>query len=93
MSEAQFTVENVYTIRGRGVVLLPGVTFEQYTRTKVGDTLVIRRPDGSVLHAVVRGVEYPPSVHSREPIQRYGVLVDLHEVPVGSTVTAERRPG
>ena len=95
MSDALFTVESTFTIRGRGIVLLPGVSLEQYASVKVGDPLSITCPNGSVIRTEVRGVEYPPSVKwigDRPANPKYGVLVGVTDVPAGSIVTAERRP-
>jgi translation elongation factor EF-Tu-like GTPase len=93
MIEPLFTVESTVAIRGRGLVLV-GISAEQYGAIHVGDRLVIQRPDGSVIHTAVRGVEYPPSIKwigERSADPRYGVLVDGEDVPVGSVVAAERR--
>lgn len=96
MSDALFTVESTFTIRGRGIVLLPGVSLEQYPSVKVGDPLSITCPNGSMIRTQLCGVEYPPSVKwigERPANPRYGVLVDVNDVPAGSIVTAERWPG
>lgn len=94
MGDALFTVESTFSIHGRGIVLLPGVSIEQYGSVKAGDPLLIQRPDGSVLEAVVGGVLYPPSIKwiGEKPANpRYGVLVDIDDVPAGSVVTIEQR--
>ena len=83
-----FTVERTFIIRGRGLVLV-GITGDQYASVKTGDPLVIQYPDGSVRQATVRAVEYPPSIKwvgEPPPEPRYGVLVELDAVPVGSVV-------
>jgi hypothetical protein len=93
MTEPLFTVQSTFTIRGRGLVL-EGIRRDQYASIKVGDTLVIQRPNGSKARTIVRGVEYPPSVKwigERPPDPRYGVVVDIDDVPVGSVVAAERQ--
>jgi len=61
MGEPIFTVESTFQIRGRGLVLV-GIAAEQYGLVKAGDALLVRRPDGSLVRAIVQGVEYPPSV-------------------------------
>ena len=74
MSEAQFTVEDVFTIRGRGVVL-HGLPIEQYNLFKVGDKVTIRRPDGSLLQSVIRGIESVQSeVHIRRMLSQNGIV-------------------
>lgn len=89
-----FTVESAFTIRGRGIVLLPGLSVEQYASVKVGDPLLIVCPGGSVIRTEVKGVEYPPSIKwigERPANPRYGVLVSLNEVPAGSVVMSEQQ--
>jgi hypothetical protein len=89
-----FTVEETFSIKGRGLVIV-GIAAEQYGSFATGDPLMIRRPDGTTVQAIVRGVEYPPSVKyigERPRNPRYGVLVDAADVPVGSVVMSGRRP-
>jgi len=96
MASARFTVKQTYTIRGRGRVI-EGICIEQHHLFKAGDQISIRRPDGSSVEAVIRGVEpivgavyagSPPPVEER----RWGVLIDADDVPVGSVVTGVQRP-
>ncbi len=56
-----FTVDEVFTIEGRGTVIC-GFKADQYSQLKVGDELVLQRPDGTSLATNVTGVEYPPSI-------------------------------
>ena len=96
MAEPRFTVQSTFTIRGRGRVI-EGFKFEQYPLFKVGDVLAIRRPDGSEVQAVIQGVEPPLGrVYVGEPPpvseRRYGLLIDIDDVPVGSVVSASKRP-
>jgi hypothetical protein len=89
MAEPLFTVESAFKIPGRGTVLV-GITLDQYGSVKLGDIVVVERPDGSTRHMPVRGIEYPPSIiwsGERPANPRYGVLVESAEdVPVGSVV-------
>jgi len=94
MSEPLFTVASTFRIHGRGLVLV-GIKADQYGSIKIGDALLIKCPDDSVVHAVVQGVEYPPSVKwlgERPKDPRYGVLVDADEIPLGSVVMAVGHP-
>jgi hypothetical protein len=89
MSDTLFAVESTFRIEGRGLALI-GITAEQYSSVKVGDTLAVQKPDGSVVMLNVLAVEYPPSMiwvgdPSSDP--RYGVVVEALDVPVGSIVT------
>ena len=60
--EKLFTVENVYIIKGRGVLLSPGVSLEKYAKIKKDDPIELRFPDGRTLNTKIDGLEYPPSV-------------------------------
>lgn len=90
MSHYQYTVQQVFTIYGRGIALV-GFVAEYYKSFHFGDRIEVKRPDGSVVCAEIKGVEYPPSVKplgKRPENTRYGVIVDLpiEEVPMGSEV-------
>ncbi len=96
MISAQFTVEDTYTIRGRGRVI-KGIRIDQHHLIKKGDRLAIQRPNGSNIEAVIVGVEplvgaayadAPPPVEER----CWGVLIDVDDVPVGSVATMIGRP-
>jgi len=92
MAEPLFTVESTFRVFGRGLALI-GFLAEQYESVKNADVVMIQRPDGSIVRAAVCGVEYPPSSRwiAEQPIYpRYGVIVDLDEVPIGSIVTIEQ---
>jgi hypothetical protein len=87
-----FTAEEVFTIVGRGAALV-GFAAGQYGCFHVGDSIEVKRPDGSVVCARISGVEYPPSVkrigrHSENP--RYALILELpiDDVPIGSEVWA-----
>lgn len=89
MPEPLFTVDDTFTIRGRGIVLL-GITADQYnTSIRMGDAVSIQRPDGTIVPAKVSGLEAPHTVKwmgPPPPLPRFGVLVDIEVVPVGSIV-------
>lgn len=96
MTEPLFTVGETFRIRGRGRVI-EGFSFDQYPLFKVGDVLTIERPDGSKVEAVIQAIEPPVGrVYAGEPPpmseRRYGLLIDVDDVPVGSVVLASRRP-
>ena len=91
-----FTVGETFIIRGRGRVI-EGFRFDQHPLFKAGDVLSIERPDGSKVEAVIQGIEPPVGrVYAGEapPMseRRYGLLIDIDDVPVGSVVSANRRP-
>ena len=47
MARRIFNVADTFTIRSRGVVLMPGLVPINDERFRVGDPLLLRRPDGS----------------------------------------------
>jgi hypothetical protein len=89
-----FKVEDCFEIRGRGPVIV-GFRLGQHALFKAGDVLVIDRPDGSTIEAVIQGIEPPVgAVYSHDPPppseRRYGLLIDTDAVPIGSVVRATR---
>lgn len=85
MARRLFTVEATFTVRGRGLVLVPGLVIERDERFRVGDRIVLRRPDGPSLDARIGGLELP------SPNPRHEVMVLLRsltkgDVPVGTEV-------
>jgi len=87
-------VESTFNIKWREIVALPGV--DHYGMLQKGDRLDLHRPDGTVVHTVVGGVEYPPSlifVGPRPEIVKCGVLLGPElaaaDVPQGTEVWAE----
>jgi hypothetical protein len=82
MAELVFKIGKAFTIRGRGVVVCPGPWGTG--RAKRGDSIELRRPDGTVVRATVEAVTYPDT----------GILLPKHlskkDVPIGTEVwTAE----
>ena len=47
MARRLFVVEDTFLIKGRGLVPVPGVVPQGEERFRVGDLVVIKRPDGS----------------------------------------------
>jgi hypothetical protein len=84
MGRLLFTVEDTFAIRERGTILVPGIPLGEDDRWHIGDALVLRRPDGSVIETTIRGVD----IHSRRPISDLPVLVPAaeEEIPVGTEV-------
>ena len=76
--EYLFTVENVFWISDRGVVVISGL------RTKIariGDRLQLIRPDKSTIETKIRGLEF---------LENWGVLLGdelkKEDVPIGTEV-------
>ena len=60
------TIEDVFDLAGRGCVVVPGIPSDAPVRFKVGDALLLVRPDGTKLKTLVRGIEMigAPRPHS-----------------------------
>jgi hypothetical protein len=84
MARKLFNVEDFFSIKGRGTVLLPGLVPEGDERFRIGDLLRLWRPDGSELQVAISGFDFfHPGPHGE-----YAVLVALPkaEVPLGTEV-------
>jgi hypothetical protein len=81
-----FTVSDTFIIRRRGVVVMPGLVPVGEERFRVGDPLLLKRPNGSEIRTVIGGIEMftPPNPNLGFPI----LLKDLanEDVPVGTEV-------
>ena len=85
MSRLLFTVTDTFVIRGRGLVLFPGIAPTENERFRLGDPLQLKRPDGSIIQAEIAGFEYPTPNPRREiAIMLKGINKD--DVPVGTEV-------
>lgn len=83
MARLLLTVENAVVIPGRGLALLPGVTFQPSEAFQAGDPLRLERPDGSNLECLLEGfVGIPPS---RSPCFLLRG-VSPSDVPVGTKI-------
>jgi hypothetical protein len=85
MARCLFTVEDTFVIRDRGLVLVPGIIPEGEERFRVGDPIVLLRPDGSFIEANMDGLEL------LFPNPRHEVVIMLKgmtkaDVPVGTEV-------
>ncbi len=79
-----FTVEDVFTIRQRGTILVPGIVPEGDEWFHIGDGLCLRRPDGSEVRTAIDGIDFfNVSEHGA-----YAIVVPLpaSDVPLGIEV-------
>jgi hypothetical protein len=53
-----FQVEEVFEVRGRGVVLVPSTDSGLNTSIKPGDKISLRTPDGQVLESRISSIEF-----------------------------------
>ena len=55
MARRLLVVEDSFFIKGRGLVLVPGIIPDGKERFGVGDSLSVKRPDGSCLEWKIGG--------------------------------------
>jgi hypothetical protein len=79
-------IDDVFQIAGRGCVVTPGIPKGTAFRLKVGDSLLLRRPDGSELHTVLRGIEMGGSPEFPAIPILLGAEVTKEQVPVGTEI-------
>ena len=83
MSDYLFTVDATFPIKGRGIVLAPGVQWDQ--RVQAGDTITLHFPDGTIHASHIRGIPMVPP--GRQPLPILIAVVDGQDkVPVGTVV-------
>ena len=85
MGRQLFTVEDTFIIRGRGLVMVPGIIPEGDERFRVGDQILLKRPDGSESVVNIDSLELPT------PNRRHEVWVMLkntskQDMPIGTEV-------
>ena len=86
MARLLFVVEDTFFIKGRGLVLVPGIVPQGEER--IGDTLVFKRPDGSHLKWTIGGFEMIHCTPPKQTTDMFIVLKGLNQddVPIGSEV-------
>jgi len=85
MGRRLFVVEGTFAIKGRGLVLVPGILPEGDERIRAGDLIELRKPDGSAIATRIGGLELVC------PNPRGDVVIMLKElaktdVPIGTEV-------
>jgi hypothetical protein len=85
MARQLFTVTGTFSVPGRGIVLIPGISPVGHERFRVGDALLLKRPDGTEIVTDNGGLEF------LNPNPNHEVTVMLKQlsksdVPVGTDV-------
>jgi hypothetical protein len=85
MARRLLVVEHTFAIKGRGLVLVPGIIPEGDERFRMGDCIRLRKPDGSSIVTRIGGLELLC------PNPRRDVVIILKdaakgEVPIGTEV-------
>lgn len=86
MGRLLFVVEDVFEIRSRGIVAVPGITPLPGEKWKVGDAIELRRPNESTLCSEIAGIEM---VACTPPLRSFAILlkgVTKAQVPIGTEV-------
>jgi hypothetical protein len=93
MDRLLFTVTEVYTIKGRGICLCPGLSLPDYRVMKPGDEIELRAPGAPPRRVRIQGLVYPLSKKYVEDVPREptsDVLlppeIQAADVPVGTEV-------
>ncbi len=88
MARLLFRITEVLTIPNRGIVLLPGLNFVGDERFRVGEPLLLKRPDGTVIDATIGAIQLLWAVESpflAEPAIMPTTLCK-EDVPIGTEV-------
>lgn len=86
MPRVLLTVEETFTVAGRGVVLLPKLEPIGDERFAAGDPIRIRRPAGTDLDDFLQGVEFLMTKTDSCLVILLPRHVEQSDVPVGSDV-------
>jgi len=85
MPRRLFTVTDTFLIRARGVVLVPGIVPEGDERFRIGDPLLLKRPDGLTIEMAIGGLEmFTCTTNPDIPVLLKGL--GKEDVPVGTEV-------
>ncbi len=91
MCRRLFIVEETFTVKSRGIALLPGVTKDDRDlHRKVGLLIELRRPDGSVLTTTIQAIEWFQTPSMPTAPLHLPTDVSKDDVPVGTEVWLTR---
>lgn len=85
MARHLLTVDDTFTIAGRGLVLTPPIQMLPGERLRPGDTLLLKHPDGSETVTTLGGLE----LSRPNPDGKVGLMLDRLtkvDVPIGTEV-------
>ena len=86
MARRLFTVEDTFLISGRGLVPIPGIVPEGEERFRVGDAIMLRRPDGSLLAWEIGGLEILTGGPPHHDVVLLLKGLGKEDVPIGTEV-------
>jgi hypothetical protein len=85
-----FTITDRFAIEGRGVVVVPGIPWNQPTTVHKGDSLILRTPLGEIIRTRLQDIEminYRPGAKRLEATP-FSLPKELHkfDIPIGTEV-------
>jgi hypothetical protein len=86
MSRRLLVVSQRFWLRGRGLILSPGMVPVEGERIMVGDRVSLIRPDGTTRDATIRGTSTYPDPASTTKVDLLLDVVSKEEVPIGTEV-------
>jgi hypothetical protein len=85
MARCLSKVEDVFSIAGRGLVFVPGITPTGNESLRVGDPLLLKRPDGNCVSTAISGLELVcPNPRHEVCVLLKGLTKD--DIPIGTEV-------
>lgn len=85
MARRLFVVKETFILRSLGLILTPGIIPEGDERFRIGDQIVLRRPDGSSLEWQIGGLEFLDPNPNRDVVILLKELAQ-EDVPIGTEV-------
>jgi hypothetical protein len=92
MARQLFIVEDTFVIKGRGLVPVPGIVPQGDERFRVGDSILLKRPDGSSLPWQIGGLELICGGPPRDDVVVLLKGLGKEDVPVGTEVWSVDAP-
>jgi hypothetical protein len=85
MSRLLLVVEQAGEIKGRGVMLFPGVALQEGETLRAGDKLLLKLPEGKSREVEIAGLASPNPNPKKEVLLVLGKLKEA-DVPLGAEV-------
>ncbi len=86
MPRRLLVVEQRMILRGKGLMLTPGIILSAGQRIQAGDSVVLNRPDGSSLVATIQGTSSAIERGSSNQLFLMLDLLDKNQAPIGTEV-------
>jgi hypothetical protein len=86
VSRCLFTVEDSFSIEGHGLTLVPGIVPQGEERFRVGDPVLLKRPDGSEMRWQIGGLEMICCGSPRHDVATLLFGLTKADIPIGTEV-------